>query len=376
MTVTATESPRLFQASALCYRLYDVADEIDLDVCHELVTKAGGAEGRRMRLGREGSEYLQLSNPPLSIELGTRPLPLADGAREVNLSARVFDHGCVSVLVRVPIADGTSLEELTPFADRLYDSQEIDRLTLEEVQRLRERLAPALQDPHLWDKNENYTVLLARRIEGGSAADLAESPALARLLIGEAKEPRLSRAETREVLKHAYSYTDDDLAVVEWNAAFVYEPSGHADIADLLEVANAQLLELRYYDHVLDLELARIYDVIGERGGGTLLFSPYQKLARELMGTLIELSEFIERIENVLKIVGDVYLARVYTAGLTQCRVPQWTEQVSRKHKLLQQTYSLLKGEVDTGRALTLETMVVGLILLEILMAFLKVSGH
>jgi hypothetical protein len=39
------------------------------------------------------------------------------------------------------------------------------------------------------------------------------------------------------------------------------------------------------------------------------------------------------------------------------------------------QTYGLLKGEVDTGRALTLETMVVVLILFEIVMALLR-AGH
>ena len=91
------------------------------------------------------------------------------------------------------------------------------------------------------------------------------------------------------------------------------------------------------------------------------------------MQTLIELSEFIERVENSLKIVGDVYLARVYEGALQELRIARWTEQVTRKQRLLQQAYSLLKGETDTGRALTLETMVVVLILFEILMAMFRV---
>jgi hypothetical protein len=56
-------------------------------------------------------------------------------------------------------------------------------------------------------------------------------------------------------------------------------------------------------------------------------------------------------------------------------RIPNWTEQVTRKHRLLQQTYALLKGEVDTGRALILELLVVLLIVFEIVMALTKV-GH
>ena len=40
----------------------------------------------------------------------------------------------------------------------------------------------------------------------------------------------------REVLEHHFSYTPNDLVVVEWNAAFVYEPTGSEDVVDLLEI--------------------------------------------------------------------------------------------------------------------------------------------
>ncbi len=45
------------------------------------------------------------------------------------------------------------------------------------------------------------------------------------------------------------------------------------------------------------------------------------------------------------------------------------------QHRLLVQTYQLLKGETDTGRALWLETLVVLLILFEIVMALVR-AGH
>ena len=58
----------------------------------------------------------------------------------------------------------------------------------------------------------------------------------------------LSVAERQDVTQRHFSYGEDDLVVVDWNAAFVYEPSGSRDIPDILEIANAQLLEFRYYD--------------------------------------------------------------------------------------------------------------------------------
>jgi hypothetical protein len=367
---------RLESADVICYRFYDVADGINLKTCRELLERAS-TETRALRLQRPGAEYIQVSSPPLGVELGRRTLSLPGGPREASVAARIFVHGAISVVMRIAVEPGTTLEGLVPFADQLYDSEVIDAAAKEELARLRTLLEPAMEAPHLWDKDEEYTVILARKLEGEpTAQQLLSDPVLPRLLLGEAEEQRLSTQETREVLDYQYSYTERDLVVVEWNAAFVYEPSGSEDVCDLLELANAQLLELRYYDDVLDRELERMYDAIEAKHGASILYSPYRRLLRELMLTVIELSEFIERIENALKIVGDVYLARVYEGAVRQLRVPRWTEQVTRKHRLLQQTYGLLKGEVDTDRSLTLEVMVVLLIVLESLIALFQVSAH
>lgn len=363
---------RLKTACALCYRFFDVADSISLAKCRTLLTAT-----RPLALTREGSEFIRLSNPPLAVDLGTRTLTLKSGQLPVEVGARIFDHGAISILVQVPIAPGTTIEALVPFADELYDAEGLQTLALAEVAKLQTQLATAFEDPHLWDQHEEYTVLFAREIEGDpSAAQLLEDPNLARLLLGEVNEKRLSGQEVKEVLDHHFSYTERDLAIVEWNAMFLYEPGGSDDIIDLLEIANAQLLELRYYDDVLDTELGRVYDNIDRQKQASLLFSPYKQLLRDLMLNLIELSEFIERVDNSLKIVGDVYLARVYEAAVVQLRIKQWSDQVARKHRLLQQTYGLLKGEVDTSRSLTLEIMVVVLILVEIVVGLAQVAGH
>lgn len=363
---------RFARGSALCYRLFDVGEGVDLEKARVKLTA-----GQRLTLQREGSEYIQLSNPPLTINIGTRPLVLRRGATSAEVSVRVFDHGALSVIVRLPLPENETVEGLIPLADELYDSPAIDALAQDQVRELRLTLGDAVEQPHLWEKWESYTVIAVQQLADRAGPDaLLEEPGLARLLLGETKEKSLSPAERQDVLKHAFRYAQDDLVVVDWNAALVLEPSGSSDLPDLLEIANAQLLEFRYYDDVLDRELNRVYDLIGSKQKGTLFFSPWKGLLRELMLTLIELSEFIERVENSLRIVGDVYLARVYEAALAQLRVDRWQAQVTRKQRLLEKTYELLKGEVDTGRALTLEAMVVVLIILEILVAMAGFIPH
>ena len=51
----------LEKASVLCYRLYDVADEIDLGVAESVLAR----DARRLRFSRSGAEFLLLPNPPL-----------------------------------------------------------------------------------------------------------------------------------------------------------------------------------------------------------------------------------------------------------------------------------------------------------------------
>ena len=82
------------------------------------------------------------------------------------------------------------------------------------------------------------------------------------LLSGELRP--LSDAAKLDLLRHRYSYYTDDLVALTWDRAFIYEPRGDSDVVDVLEVANAQLLEMRYYDELLDAELPRMYDL----GGG------------------------------------------------------------------------------------------------------------
>ena len=56
--------------------------------------------------------------------------------------------------------------------------------------------------------------------------------------------------------RQRFSYFEDDLAVLTWNAALVVEPVAEdTDVQYVLEFANAQLLELRFYDALLDAEL-------------------------------------------------------------------------------------------------------------------------
>jgi len=364
----------LEKAAILCYRLYDVADEIDLAAAESLLAR----DVRRLRLDRSGAEYLLLPNPPLVVELGRRPLTLPDQQMEVEVWARLYDFGAASIVLAVPVSPGTPLDGLAPLADRLYDGPEVHALAQELVEGLRKAVAGALENPHLWSQVESYSVVFVESIQGSPTADeVLERADLARLLLGETTV-QLSAAERADVTRRHFSYGTRDLVVVDWNAAFVHEPSGSEDIPDILEIANAQLLELRYYDELLDSRLALVNERLKRERRRIRSFfrSPYPSLAREVQLTLLEMNEFIERVENSLKIIGDFYLAKVYESAVEQLRIPAWKASVTRKQRMLGDVYGWLKGEVDTARSFTLELTIVVLIVVELLVAASSLFRH
>lgn len=360
--------PAVADGEVLVYRLFDVADAVDLAAAEAAVA----APKSRLRLASAQSmTALEFPRPPLRLVLGPRELPLPSGARAAEVSARVYDYGVLSVLYRLPIAPGTPLSALVRLSEELLvaPTEALDAAARREAEEVSRALGAALERPHAWEGLESYHIFFVRRLEAPArAAELLRAAPLPELVLGETSAVPLSAAERNDVLSHQFSYLEDDLAVVHWNAAFVLEPSGVEDIPDLLEFATAHLLELRYYDALLDRELHRIYDVI-EAGGApvaNIFTRRYRRLQREVAALLLELSETVERLENAVKIVGDFYLARVYQSAVRRFRLPAWQETVLRKQRLVAEVNDLVGDAADTSRSELLEVAIIVLILFEI----------
>ena len=142
----------------------------------------------------------------------------------------------------------------------------------------------------------------------------------------------------------------------------------------MLEVANAQLLEMRYYDELLDDELPRMYDLVAKaRRARTLLTSRrFANLARRLHTLVAEVTELTERVDNALQVTEDVYLARIYAAALELSRVPAVNAAVDRKLAIIRDTYSALYDESSASRTELMEVLIIVLIAAEIVIALVR----
>lgn len=359
--------------AAVVYRLFDIGYEIKLDRALDLLATSAP---ERVRPVRGEGQALQIANPPITVLLGTEALTVDGEPQDVELSARIFDFGVVSLRVRIRTSGELAWPEFVRFAQAVEEHPELAGMVAHHLRLLMDRIAPAISKPMLATVHEDYTVYRITRLTNpdGSAAspDVLRDVDVVPLLLNETRG--LSPEARRELLPHRFSYYNDDLAILTWDNALVVEPgTPDTDLQYILEFANAQLLELRYYDALLDADLPKVFERIAEARRGRRLFPGrrYGDLLGALQQQVAESTELVERVENALKVTDDVYLARVYQTALELFRGRTWRTGIDRKLGILRDTYSMLNDEAQAARSETLELAIVLLIVLEIILAFI-----
>jgi len=360
--------------AAIVYRLFDVAYGIDLARALDLLATSAP---ERVRPVRGEAQALQIRNPPVTVLLGAEALLIDGRPHAAEVSARIFDFGVVSLRVRVATPDRLDWTGFTRFGLAVDGHDALPSIVTQQLRLLLERILPAMERPAVADVREDYTMFRVTRAEyaDGTPARAEELGALdvVPLLLRESRP--LSAEARRELLPHRFSYYGDDIAILTWESALVVEPGEHdTDLQYVLEFANAQLLELRYYDAILDGELPRMYDAIdaARRKRGVFPGRRFAGLLSRLHTVVADTTEVVEQAENALRVTDDVYLARVYSAALEIFRGRAWRAGIDRKLAILRDSYSMLNHEAEAARSETLEISIVLLIVAEIVMALIK----
>jgi hypothetical protein len=355
------------------YRLYDLGYEIDLE---RAIALLGDRAPERERPARGEAQAIQIPNPPVTASLGTETVSVAGQPCPVELSGRVFDFGVVSLRGRVEFPRPMRWRELLSIGSSWANAPEWKEIFQRARTDVAERIRGAIAKPGDSPVTEDYVVFRIHRLLDADnhrlpVAALRDED-IAQLLIGEARP--LSGSARRDLLTQRFSYFEDDLTVLTWNAGLVVEPViEDRDVQYVLEFANAQLLELRYYDALLDEELPRMYDGIREARHGFHLFGRrYSRILTALQTRVAEVTELVERSENALKMTDDMFLARIYAAALELFRGRTWRQGIDEKLAIVRDAYSMLNAETQARRTEILEIIVVLLIALEIVLAFVR----
>jgi hypothetical protein len=155
----------------------------------------------------------------------------------------------------------------------------------------------------------------------------------------------LDPQEVQYTLGSKIKYSDNDLSIIDWDGAFLFDPGGDIEEdLELLTLANLQLLRHRILDHQLDARLARMAELVHNiPTGRTSLRSRdlTQKLKETIEIRMVSISE-LQRLERDMKLIGDWYSARFYELAASKFKIDEWRKTIRSKLESLEDTYSLV----------------------------------
>jgi len=351
------------RGSVLVLIQFDVCEEIRLDVLRTIF----GARTAATSFKHQAPGYVRYQRTP--VEETLEPLILDSGER-LEGEIKYYDYGVVSLVFELPFSGGW--DTLVELSCRWTSDTNFEALASRIVKQKLERAAPALVKPYKEWLTEDYFIFHVREIAGSpSANDLlaARADEISQIVRGEMA--KLSDGERQEVLQSKISYYPNDLAVIGWNAAYIYDdPAGAETAIQLLQYANSQLLEFRHYDDLLTKELEKVYDFLETGGTGTWARWRTARAASKLHTVLLDVNELTERADNAIKFLSDMFSARLYKLCAAKVGVPDYKDLVKEKLQTAEDLYRFMVDQFNQSRAFVLELMVVVILIIELVYFF------
>jgi len=368
-TQPRASTPAPLHGSVLVLIQFDVCEEIRLDELRKIF----GARTADASFKHQAPGYVRYQRPPVTEAL--EPVILDSGER-LEGQIKYYDYGVVSLVFELPFS-GT-WDDLIQVSCRWTSDTTFESVASRIARQKLERAAPALIKPYTAEwLQEDYYIFHMREITldetntAPSANDLlaAHGDKVAQVVRGETAP--LSEGERQEILQSRISYYPNDLAVIGWNAAFVYDTAAGAETAiQLLQYANSQLLEFRHYDELMTKELEDVYEFL--EVGGTGWWSRWRtaRAASRLHTVLLDVNELTERADNAIKFLSDMFSARLYKLCAAKVGVPDYKDLVKQKLQTAEDLYRFMVEQFNQSRAFVLELMVVIILVIELIYFF------
>lgn len=301
------------------------------------------------------------------------------GPVSVQFTIKLLPVGAISISVHVPFSV-SSIEELVAFHDLQFSTDSLNS----EVRRLAETIRTELASyfirpvPQLAEE-EAYTVFC---LESPMASPVGETiPAeswfhanrrkIAALLTQENNPESLSHQESDESTMRHLSYYEQDVVVVDWDAAIIVDDKKNfEETLYLMELANLQLAELEAYDRLLDDALERAYRDLREAA-----WHQRKNVLGDLREIRIDMTRLSDELSNITKFFGDWHLARIYQNLATRFHLADWHRSIDEKLNTLDDLYQLLHHDQNNRWMLILEIAIVLLFVIDVLIILYQGSA-
>jgi hypothetical protein len=341
--------------------LYDVCEEIHLNDVRALLS----AERQRPAIKHPAAEEVRVENPPIIEYLGA----IESGGERFDTQIKYYEYGVVSILFQCPLVG--DWRQLVNLSATWIGGSQFESLGRKVAEARLRHIRSAVVKPYAEWLTEDYFIFVVTSANGspeGAELIARHREEIVQIVRGESAQ--LSASEQAEVVQSSISYYPTDVAVIGWNAAFVYDtPAGSATAIQLLEYANSQLLDFRHYDEFLTRELNVARSLV-ERGTGMFARWRLARAASRLQAVALDVTALAERVDNAIKFLSDMFSARLYRLAATKVGVPDYKRLVDQKLATARELYGFMIEQFHQGRAFVLELVVVIILIIELIFLF------
>lgn len=356
---------KIKKGKILVYRVYDIGEEINLEVAGRILQESNRS---RFKLKKNEQQSIIVSNEPLRVSLGHYLYTQGNQSFNPEITAKIWSFGTLSLVFDYGIHPGTTIGELNKLSNLIQHHDELESYARTKARELTTQIKDSMAKTTEWESYEDYILYFIESFENeyADANEILKHEDIASLILNE-EEGLLSQQAQERIYSNKLQYYTNDLAIIDWNSAFIIEPTGTMDVPNVIEFAVNQLLEMRYYDDLLDEKLQALYSATTNMQQGSIFSNEYSKLALEASQKYIEIAEIVETVENSLKVIGDVYHATVFRTASSKFRFSDWQSSIDNKLNNMAQLSGLLLDNVTTRRSHLLEIVIILLISVELI---------
>lgn len=274
----------------------------------------------------------------------------------IKVESRKVEGAGVEFVVKAYLPDVVVVEGSLDAADILSDSTlELKRSLITECRRI---LGEFGCDP-LFD--EEYSVYCISGYSGDPEVYLSMyGDKIAAFLKNETIS--LDEEEVHSTLSSYLKYGKDDITIVDWDGAFIFDSSGDfASNIELFEIANLQLLKSRILDYDLDERLEKTLRLMGVSKRLPLIRSgEVRNVLREIIEIRTQSILESEAVERNIKLIGDWYSAKLYSLISRKFHLDSWKAEIKEKLDTLEDVYSMATENFSVSYRATIEFVILG----------------
>ena len=213
-------------------------------------------------------------------------------------------------------------------------------------------------DPYF---DEEYSVYCVSDYQGDPENTISEHKDSIAGLLKTERIP-LDEEEINSTLKFNIKYSKDDLTIVDWDGAFVFDPRGDfASNIELFEIANLQLLKLRILEHELEERMekaARLLQKTTARKIPWLKSREIRHSLREIIQIRTESIQEFAATERNINLIGDWYSARLFDLITKKLHLEAWKTNINKTLDALEDIYSMISENFSMSFSTTLELII------------------